>query len=76
LANLFSVPNYIKAASPQGLRRFMLQAQIKDKTQYLFFDIQFNNGYWFAWYRPNPTTDTDKIQTMNNLGDSNGITQR
>jgi hypothetical protein len=52
----------------------MLQVQLKDKTQYLFFDIQFNNGYWFAWYRPNPTTDTDKIQTINNLGDANGIT--
>jgi hypothetical protein len=74
LANLFSVPNFIKAASPKGLRRFMLQAQIKDKTQYLFFDIQFNNGYWFAWYRPNPTTDTDKTQTIKELGDSNGIT--
>ena len=51
----------------------MLQAQIKDKTQYLFFDIQFNNGYWFAWYRPNPTTDTQQTETIKELGSTNKI---
>jgi hypothetical protein len=75
LANLFSVPNFIKAVSPIGLRRLMFEVQKKDKTQYEFFNIQFNNGFWFVWYRPDPKSDTDKANLVRELGNENGISK-
>jgi ribosomal protein S6 len=67
MANLFAVPNFIKATSPQGLRRLMYQVQIKDRMQYVFFDISFVSGYWHAWYFYEPKTDTDKVKSAQEL---------
>lgn len=48
------IPNYIKAASPIGLRRLMLVTAAKLGLQIDFFDIQYvNDGrekYWIAWF--------------------------
>lgn len=44
------IPNYISAGSPQGLRRLMLQNNLKYGKQYNYFDIQFVNGKWFVWF--------------------------
>lgn len=44
------IPNYIKAKSEQGLRKLMLQTNLKTRMEYRYFDIQFTNGYWFAWF--------------------------
>jgi hypothetical protein len=44
------LPNYLRARSPQGLRRLMLLNNIKRGLQVSYFNIQFVNGYWFAWY--------------------------
>lgn len=67
MANLFAVPNYIKATSPQGLRRLMYNVQLKDKMQYKFFDISFVDGNWFAWYFYEPKTDTAKLEAAKEL---------
>jgi hypothetical protein len=53
----------------------MFEAQRKDKTQYEFFNIQFNNGFWVAWYRPEPKSDTDKINLVRELASENGISK-
>jgi hypothetical protein len=76
LANLLSVPNYVKATSPLGLRRLMLNVQIKDSMQYNFFNVQFAQGYWFAWYFKEPKTDTEKQQVFKEItGGINGISK-
>lgn len=67
MANLFAVPNYVKASNPQGLRRLMYQVQLKDRMQYKFFDISFVNGYWFAWYFYEPKTQPEKFQSAKDL---------
>lgn len=67
MANLFEIPNYIKAASPIGLRRLMLETQRRDSMQYNFFDIQFANGFWFAWYVKKANTDVEKNDVVNEL---------
>jgi len=67
LANLFAVPNFIKASSPQGLRRSMYQVQLKDRMQYRFFDISFINKEWIAWYFYEPKTDTSKLESAKEL---------
>jgi len=28
----------------------MLKNNLKNGTQYAYFDLQFVNGQWFAWY--------------------------
>lgn len=67
MANLFEIPNYIKAASPQGLRRLMFEAQKRDSMQYHFFNIQYANGSWFAWYIKRAKTDIEKIQVAKEI---------
>lgn len=67
MANLFAVPNFVKAASPDGLRRLMFKVQQQDSMQYKFFDIQFSNGSWFAWYFYEPKTPTAKLEAAKEL---------
>lgn len=49
-ARLDKIPNFVKAKSPEGLRRVMLMNNIRNAMQFVYHDIQFVNGYWFAWY--------------------------
>lgn len=72
MANLFAVPNFVKATSPQGLRRLMYQVQIKDRMQYKFFDIGFVDGSWIAWYFYEPKTDTAKLEAAKDLTKKQG----
>jgi hypothetical protein len=48
--NNLQVPMYLKASSPQGLHRLMLMNNIKAGAKYTYSDIQYVNGYWYAWY--------------------------
>jgi hypothetical protein len=46
------IPNFLKARSPQGLRRAMLINNTRNNTFYQYFDIQLNpaDGFWYAWF--------------------------
>lgn len=67
MANLFAIPNFIKATSPRGLRRLMFKIQFADSMQYTFFDISFSEGYWYAWYLYQPKTEPQKQQAAKDL---------
>ena len=44
--------------------------------QYNFFNVQFAQGYWFAWYFKEPKTDTEKQQVFKEItGGINGISK-
>lgn len=45
-----SIPNYIAASSPMGLRRLMLLNNARKAMFFHYFNIQFVNGKWYAWY--------------------------
>ena len=47
---LSHIPNFIKAKSPMRLRRLMLLNNVKHKGFVNYFDIQFSQGFWYAWY--------------------------
>jgi hypothetical protein len=49
-ARLDKIPNFIKAKTVEGLRRFMLLNNMKHVMQFNYHDIQFVNGYWYAWF--------------------------
>lgn len=44
------IPNFIVARSPLGLRQLMLRTNAKSGAFLKWFDIQFTNGKWIAWY--------------------------
>ena len=51
-SQLVTIPNFLAAGSPSGLRRLMILNNIKRSTWYKYFDIQLNpkDGKWYAWY--------------------------
>lgn len=49
-ADLRSIPNYLTAQTPQGLRRLMLRNNVKHGMRFTYHDIQFVDGVWFAWF--------------------------
>lgn len=70
MANLFSIPNFVKAANPKGLRRKMYLVQLKDQMQYNFFGIQqASDGSWYAWYFHSPKDGEEKIQVAKELNE-------
>lgn len=59
------IPDFLKARSPEGLRRLMLERNLKDGKQYNYFSIQQSNGYWFAWFYVDLTDNfTGKIEKI------------
>lgn len=51
-SKLVTVPNFLAARSPSGLRRLMILNNIKKGTWYKYFDIQYNqrDQRWYAWF--------------------------
>ena len=47
--NLKRVPNFIRAASPSGLRRLCLKRNMQDNIEHRY-DIVYDGKYWFAWF--------------------------
>jgi hypothetical protein len=45
-----SIPNYLAASTPQGLRRLMLLNNARKAMFFKYFNIQYANGQWYAWY--------------------------
>jgi hypothetical protein len=50
VGNNLQSPTFIKASSPQGLTRLMLLNNIRSGNKYRYQDIQYVNGFWYAWY--------------------------
>lgn len=55
--SLVDVPHYVKAKTADGLIKAMLANNVKLKSFVGYFDIQFVNGYWYAWF----TVDLEKM---------------
>lgn len=50
---LTEVPAFIRSKSPEGLRRKMLQNNAKLRLTNHYFDLQYVNGDWYAWFYKN-----------------------
>jgi len=55
------IPNFVAARSPQGLRIAMLRNNAKFGTMFHYFDIQFVQGKWFAWFFHRIDAATDPL---------------
>ena len=60
-----SIPNYITAGSPKGLRVKMLQTAARLGAFVIFQDIQYvvTEKKWYAWYTP-PINNPEKIDDL------------
>lgn len=44
------IPSFLKAKSPEILRGLMLRNNAKYGIMFKYYDIQFAQGYWWAWF--------------------------
>lgn len=49
-ASIKIIPNFVQAKTADKLRESMLALQLKHQKKLRFFDIQYVNGKWIAWY--------------------------
>jgi hypothetical protein len=56
-----NIYNYIKAKSPRGLRLAMLKRNAELGAFIKYFDIQFVNGSWYAWFEMPPKVIEDSL---------------
>lgn len=66
-----TVPQFVSAPSPRGLRRAMILVNARAGSFHKFFDIQFVGGKWYAWYYA-PIEKSDFVDQPKNAGDVNG----
>lgn len=66
-----TIPNFITAASPQGLRRLMLMTN-KRLGAWHNYQIQFVNGRWFAWYHAGLDNKEEIESLMSDVKETNG----
>lgn len=65
------VPKFIQARSPKKLRALMLITQARLGYGTEFFDIQFAQGKWTAWYYDNNDVRQDTVEEeLNGTADS------
>ena len=48
--NIFKIPNFIQEKTPLKLQQAMLNLNASKGKEYKYFDIQYVNGVWYAWY--------------------------
>lgn len=48
--SIFISPTFVKASTPEQLRKRMLKVNSKLGRQVNYFDIQYVGKFWYAWY--------------------------
>lgn len=48
--NMFNVPHFLKAGSPEGLRLKMLENNVVMKAECQYFQIVHDGKEWTAWF--------------------------
>jgi hypothetical protein len=49
-ASTEDIPNYLVARNARALRVAMLRNNARHGTMFKYFDIQFADGKWYAWF--------------------------
>lgn len=66
-ANVFRVPQFLRAPTPEGLVRLMLLNNIKNGIEFRYFDIQKDQRGWIAWFN----VEVDKNALVKEAMDKN-----
>lgn len=51
--SVYNAPMFLKASSPKRLQEAMLANNLKHGKEFSYYDIQFAQGAWYAWFRAN-----------------------
>jgi hypothetical protein len=62
------VPQFVKARTPEQLIRKMAATSARRGTHIPYFDIQKEDGQWYAWYNT-------ELKLNLNKGDNDGISK-
>lgn len=65
VGNSLTIPNFLSAASPQGLRRLCLANNLKYGKQFAYKDFSFANGKWYCWYEYSLTIQDANLEITN-----------
>lgn len=66
IGSVRNIPNYVKARTPEGVRRLFLQRQAMKKKQFIVLgNPVFDGENWFIWF----TEDLSYIETLSGLND-------
>lgn len=49
--SITNIPHFLKAGSPEGLRRLMLRNNMRWGMIFNYYQIIFDGKNWFAWYQ-------------------------
>ena len=50
-SKISNIPHYLKARSPEGLRRAMLKNNVKWGMIFNYYQIIFDGKDWWAWFQ-------------------------
>jgi len=48
--NMFNIPNFLQEKTALKLQEKMLKLNVSKGKEYKYFDIQYVNGSWYAWF--------------------------
>lgn len=67
-ANRNELPNFLMARNPKELRALMFKNSLRLAMTVQYFDIQFAQGKWFAWY-------FEPLEKSREMREAHGITE-
>jgi len=50
VGNILHSPLFLTASSAENLHKEMLKNNAKWNSEFVYFDLQFVKGKWYAWY--------------------------
>lgn len=63
------IPNFVRASTPEQLKKEMLKINHKLGYQNKYFDFQFVNGNWYCWYYFEPSSIQEILKPVDeNVG--------
>lgn len=71
--NLFHVPLFVRAATPEELVREMIKIQVRDSITYKFFEIYKDGEQHVAWYFGDASQLVKSKLTVTPTDPANGI---
>lgn len=63
MSSILRTPNYIRANTPEELRKAMLRNNIDNQTEHHYFDVGRDGRLWIVWYMTmNPTPSPEPVK--------------
>jgi hypothetical protein len=61
---IYNIPNYVKAKTEDGLRKKMLEVNLKKGAFHKFFSVYFDGKNHIAWFVEEKNSMNDAIEVL------------